>query len=142
MDFSDVSERLVETAQELASAMGGRVVLLHVREYMQGEFLPEFAGMPGYTPMPVMIPRAVVNERERLQAFVDRWPGFAQKMEAVVVEGPIVSSILDTANARKADLIVMGSHGHGAVYHLLVGSVTAGVLKSAKCPVLVVPSAL
>jgi len=35
---------------------------------------------------------------------------------------------------------VMGSHGHGAVYNLLVGSVTAGVLKSAKCPVLVVPS--
>jgi nucleotide-binding universal stress UspA family protein len=34
----------------------------------------------------------------------------------------------------------MGSHGHGALFEFLVGSVTNGVLKSAKCPVLVVPA--
>jgi nucleotide-binding universal stress UspA family protein len=34
----------------------------------------------------------------------------------------------------------MGSHGHGALYHLFVGSVTTAVLKEAPCPVLVVPS--
>ena len=34
----------------------------------------------------------------------------------------------------------MGSHGHGAIYELLVGSVTEGVLRKARCPVLVVPS--
>jgi len=38
-------------------------------------------------------------------------------------------------------MIVMGSHGHGALYELLVGSITQGVLKAAKCPVVVVPAA-
>ncbi|MEO8353471.1 MAG: universal stress protein, partial [Chthoniobacteraceae bacterium] len=39
-----------------------------------------------------------------------------------------------------ADMIVMGSHGHGSFYELLVGSVTSGVLRDARCPVLVVPA--
>ena len=57
-----------------------------------------------------------------------------------MTDGLPVDLILQTCKEESADLIVVGSHGHGAVYNLLVGSVTAGVLKSAKCPVLVVPS--
>jgi nucleotide-binding universal stress UspA family protein len=37
---------------------------------------------------------------------------------------------------------VMGSHGHGSVYNLLVGSVTEGVLKAARRPVLLVPASV
>ncbi len=43
-----------------------------------------------------------------------------------------------TPTAFAADLIVMGRHGHGAMYHLLVGSATEGVLKHATRPVLLV----
>lgn len=103
--------------------------------------MPEFT-VPGYVPMPVMVPRDVGKERERLEALKANSPAFAEEMETVLIEGPTVSSILDTSESRHADLIIMGSHGHGAVYNLLVGSVTEGVLKSAKCPVLVVPSAV
>ena len=38
-----------------------------------------------------------------------------------------------------AERLVMGSHGHGALYHLFTGSVVTGVLKRTGCPVLVVP---
>ena len=60
---------------------------------------------------------------------------------AMHVQGPIVEKILDQAADRNAAMIVMGSHGHGALYELLVGSITNGVLKGAKCPVVVVPAA-
>ena len=40
-----------------------------------------------------------------------------------------------------ADYIVLGSHGHGAIYEMLVGSTTSRVLKEASCPVIVVPAA-
>ncbi len=56
------------------------------------------------------------------------------------IQGPLTEKVLHQAEEQNADLIVMGSHGHGALYHFLVGSVTAGVVRGAKCPVLVVPA--
>lgn len=53
--------------------------------------------------------------------------------------GNVVDEILECARTLKIDGIVMGRHGHGAMYNLLVGSVTEGVLKRAKCPVVLVP---
>jgi hypothetical protein len=37
-------------------------------------------------------------------------------------------------------MIVMGSHGHGALFNLLMGTVCNGVLRKARCPVVVVPA--
>ena len=52
------------------------------------------------------------------------------------------SAVKEFQQAREiaADLIVMGTHGHGSVYNLLVGSVTEGILKAAERPVLLVPA--
>jgi nucleotide-binding universal stress UspA family protein len=52
----------------------------------------------------------------------------------------VAEEILNQADELNADLIVMGTHGHGAMYNLLVGSVTKGVLKRSTRPVLLVPA--
>jgi nucleotide-binding universal stress UspA family protein len=54
--------------------------------------------------------------------------------------GSPISLIVDRAEKCGADYIVMGSHGHTALYDLLVGSTTHGVLMRAKCPVVIVPA--
>jgi nucleotide-binding universal stress UspA family protein len=51
----------------------------------------------------------------------------------------VVEEILNEADVANADLVVMGTHGHGAMYNLLVGGVTKGVLKRSTRPVLLVP---
>ena len=51
----------------------------------------------------------------------------------------MVESILKEADKVNAEMIITGSHGHGAVYDILVGSVSAGIIKYSKIPVLVVP---
>ena len=56
-----------------------------------------------------------------------------------VTEGT-VERLLDECRMWKADLIVIGSHHHSTVYNWFVGTYTADVLKSACCPVLVVPA--
>jgi nucleotide-binding universal stress UspA family protein len=48
-------------------------------------------------------------------------------------------TLLHQAERLKADLLIVGSHGRGAMLHLLLGSVSEQVLKKATCPVLVVP---
>ena len=63
-----------------------------------------------------------------------RWPD----VEAVVVDKAPVDGILDEAERFAADVIVLGWRGHGAIRRLLLGSVSRGVVRGAKCAVLVV----
>src|SRR5207245_3097999 len=111
-------------------------VLLHVSEPE-----PEFVG---FEPGPMTVRTAVAHdfreEHQRLDELKKTLPPGIDAT-ALHIQGATAEKILHEAAQQKADLIVMGSHGHGAIYNLLVGSVTEGVLKSAPCPVVVVPSA-
>ena len=106
--------------------------------------MPELAPMPGvpvagFEPMPEAIAESE-DEKSRLA----RWQAeMAQQGVKITLHEPIgavAEEILKQADAVNADLIVMGTHGHGAIYNLLVGSATKGVLKRATRPVLLVPS--
>ncbi|RLG34198.1 universal stress protein [Methanosarcinales archaeon] len=61
-------------------------------------------------------------------------------VEIAVKSGRPWEEIVNEAEEGKYDLIVMGSHGLGFIDRLLVGSTTQGVLRHAKCPVLVINS--
>ena len=63
-----------------------------------------------------------------------RWPS----VEAVVVDKAAVEGILHEAERFRADLIAVGWRGHGTARRLLMGSVSRGVVRGAKCAVLVV----
>jgi nucleotide-binding universal stress UspA family protein len=136
IDFSDVTKRVIETARTMASAFGGKLVLLHVSEPE-----PDFVG---FEPGPMAVRTTVVRdfrvERQRLEELRSEISTAGLDVLALHIQGPLVDKVLDQAGEHHADLIVMGSHGHGALYEFLVGSVTNGVLRSAKCPVLVVPA--
>ena len=136
VDFSDISTRVVDTARAFAQALGGRLVLLHVSEPE-----PDFVG---FEPGPVSVRAAVAHdlkaEHQKLEAAKAAAAQGGMEVLALHIQGPLVEKILAEAETCGAELIVMGSHGHGALYELLVGSVTSGVLHRAKCPVLVVPA--
>ena len=63
-----------------------------------------------------------------------RWP----EAEVTVVSTPPVAAVLREAARFDADVIVLGWRGHGAVRRFLVGSVSRGVVRDARCAVLVV----
>lgn len=137
VDFSDVTTRVTGAARSLAAAFDGTLILLHVEEPQ-----PDFVGFePGA--VPIQVPQvaerdqAATRQLENLRAIVEEG---GVRATAVHTEGAVVERILATAAEHSADLIVVGSHGHGSLYNLLVGSIASGVLKDAPCPVLVVPS--
>jgi nucleotide-binding universal stress UspA family protein len=81
-----------------------------------------------------------LTERQRLETMKDRLVAEGRDAIAFTMKGSAVEKILLEARDQNAGFIVMGSHGHGALYELLIGSVTQGVMKSAHCPVVIVPS--
>jgi nucleotide-binding universal stress UspA family protein len=60
-------------------------------------------------------------------------------VETVVVEGLPAEEILRLGRETGAEMLVLGSHGHGAVYHLFSGSVVTAVLHQSEIPVTVIP---
>ncbi len=135
VDFSDVTPRVVETARHFGNALASRIVLLHVTEPE-----PDFVGFePGPIAVRQTVARDIKAEHAKLEALK---ADFGPDVMALHIQGPAIEKILHEVGEQHADLIVIGSHGHGAIYELLVGSVTHGVLKGAKCPVLVVPASV
>jgi len=142
VDFSDVTGKIIEMAKTFAKAMGSHVVLLHVRqvEYFTEEQIPMASGSFVFTPPVIVRAETEATVQERLNEIILQFAGMPVEATTRQYEGLPLEMILQACEQEEADMIVMGSHGHGAIYNLLVGSVTEGVLKSAKCPVLVVPS--
>lgn len=136
VDFSSVSEHVLQHAEHLARAQGGRLTLLHVAAAP-----PEFVGYDA-GPQSVRENRAKTLRKEHtaLQQHAANLRGHGLDVHALVVEGPSVETILRESRRLGATMIIMGSHGHGALYDALVGSVSAGVIRGASCPVLLIPA--
>ena len=106
--------------------------------------MPELApvsGVPvvGFDSMPQTIPEGE-SQKSQLAQWEKEIAQAGLKVTLHQPTGAVAEEILNQADAINADLLVMGTHGHGAMYHLLVGSATKGVLKHATRPVLLVPS--
>lgn len=137
IDLSEVTGRICRMACDLAETVKGRVVLLHVVQPPPVIMSDAYAFDAGQ--MTSLLATAEKVSARKLAQFGRACEKRAGKVETVQRTGQPVAVILDRANALKADYIVLGSHGHGAVYDLLMGSTTQGVLRKAKCPVMVVP---
>jgi nucleotide-binding universal stress UspA family protein len=155
VDFSDATPAVIDVARQLAKALDAEIHLVHVKEFRAAAGpgtlgyglagMPELAPISG-VPMPGFdaLPQPVA-ESEDQKSKLARWQQeIAQQGVKVTLHEPtgvVAEEILNEAKALNADLIVMGTHGHGAMYKLLVGSATKGVLKHATCPVLLMPPA-
>ncbi len=136
IDFSDVTERVVQLARDMARTHGASLYLLHVEPPE-----PDFVGY-GVGPQHVRdhVARDAVLHFKEENSLRNQLRDVGIDAHSLVLQGPVVDKILEEAERLSADMIVMGSHGHGAVYHLLVGSVGEGVLMKSVCPVLIVPA--
>lgn len=136
VDFSAVTAAIVDHAAQFAARFDAEIALLHVAAPD-----PDFVG---YETGPETVREHVAadlrEEHRNLQTLADSLRERGLRAHAVSVQGSTVETILERAARIHADLIILGSHGHGALYRALVGSVSEGVLREAPCPVLVVPA--
>jgi nucleotide-binding universal stress UspA family protein len=133
IDLSDAAADVTSKACDLAGVLGARLVLLHV--------VPPPAVINEYAAESERLAQDEMNEANRRMGYwKQRLAGTSVDADTVVQYGPPVEMILAEAARTKADYIVMGSHGHGALYHLLLGGTVAAVIQKSRSPVMVVPT--
>jgi nucleotide-binding universal stress UspA family protein len=129
-DFSDASNAAKVYATALADAFGATLHALHV--------IPDPLSLgwgvdAAY--LPQLLDRTQRQVQERLDALLTPEERSRCHAQFAVEAGPPATRIVEYANKHRVDLIVMGTHGRGAVERMWVGSVTEGVLQRAQCPV-------
>lgn len=136
IDFSHMTEPTVVVAADLAKLAACTLWLLSVAPPV-AEFVGRQLGRRVVEDPP---PDDVRQNFEALAALQRRFESEAIRVKSRMVRGEAVECILEESARIGADLIVLGSHGHGKLYRSFVGSVSEGVLRGAKCPVLIVPA--
>jgi nucleotide-binding universal stress UspA family protein len=135
-DFGVASETALAYGRALAERFGAKLHLLHVTADV---YLAASMGY-GYEVMPLSLQeqneRNAKRELDGLLSDEDRQ--MLRATGVVVTNNTPALAIAEYAKNNKANLIVMGTHGRGALAHLFLGSVAERVVRIAPCPVLTV----
>lgn len=135
-DFSEPSEVALRYGKELAAGFNAS---LHVMHVVEDSALFAYASIEGSAPLGYnLLEDMTTQARKRLDEVLSAAEREALKAELVVVNGSPFVEIVRYARDRQVDLIVMATHGRGAIAHMLMGSVAEKVVRKAPCPVLTV----
>lgn len=134
-DFSEPSDAALAYGRELARNFGAQLVVLHVA----GNIVA-FGGGDGMVVVdPELQSQIEAGARQQLDSLLFAEDRDQLHAKAVLLISNVPSqTIVDYAKEANVDLIVIGTHGRGAVAHLLMGSVAERVVRTAPCPVLTV----
>lgn len=136
VDFSDITGAVLDLAASQARAFGAELFVLHVARPD-----PEFVGyQAGPQSVRDQIAARFRREHQQLHEMSGALHEAGLPATALLVQGPTVETILEEAAKLDADLIVLGSHGHGGLFRALLGSVSEGVLRKSIRPLLIVPA--
>lgn len=128
-DGSDLADAALEHVVELARMHRSKIVAVHANDL----FVGRYGGAPISADEPEMRMK-IAQQVEDLQA-----AGFDAELEIRSGSPDVATLIARAADDVHADLIVVGTHGHGGLAAALMGSVARGLCHAAHQPVLVVP---
>ena len=134
-DFSEPSEAALNYGRELARTFDATLHVIHVADNVYMAYGGE--AYSGVLPdLQREVEAAAAKQLEGLLDEEDRTVLRAKPVLVTSIAKP--AAIVDYAVEQAIDLIVMGTHGRGAIGHLLMGSVAERVVRTAPCPVLTV----
>ena len=129
IDGSEGSVRALSFAADLATEVGAELLVAN-------------AAGPGAIAHPAEVEPhvGVAERREHVKEWCAPLRDRGVEYRTVLVEGDARTALLDVARDREADLLVVGSRGHGPVAKLLLGSVASSLAQHSELPVTIVPN--
>jgi nucleotide-binding universal stress UspA family protein len=130
LDGSEVSERVIQTLDNLALSKDAKVILCHVFLTPESEM-----ELPADRPQPEPATFSYFQIEKQLQSYQEK---LSVRSELEMVTGDPAEEIIRLANIYKIDLIIIGSRGLMGMKRIVQGSVSSQVVEEANCSVLVV----
>ena len=130
VDGSEYSNNALAYAKDMTQTYRATLWLVHVFAHP--------SDLLGYDDFEKLYAKRKCAGQSILDAAKKRLGESAFEIHEELVEGPEAESILNCAKNSRADIIVMGTRGMGAIKGLLLGSVSRKVIHYANCPVMVV----
>ena len=133
-DFSEPSAVALAYGRDLARSYGARLHVLHVIEDVMLRYSAEI----GFALPELQADLEQAAQRDLNAQITDDDRKTIDLVTEIETSANIAGAIVAYAKDKAVDLIVTGTHGRGAVSHLLMGSVAERVVRLAPCPVLTV----
>lgn len=131
IDFSDYSKNALKYAVEFAKTFTAKLYLIYVVEPMI--YPADFSmGQIAIPSTDIDIQSRAEEEFKKLTNEIDK----SLQVETIIKTGKPFVEINETALEKDIDLIIIATHGHTGVEHLLFGSTAEKVVRKAPCPVL------
>ena len=135
VDLSGCTRTIVDKIIDLCGTQVAQIWIVH-----NAEPRPDFVEFK-VDPLAAreLLAKKFRHEHRQIQEIAERLRDRGLDATALLVHGATVDAILKEADDLDVDMIVVGSHGRGAMFKLLLGSVSAGILHKSQRPVLVIP---
>lgn len=134
-DFSEPAEAALRYARALAEEFGSTLHLMHV---VPEPYIYPWGTEISTMPLVDLLTSSETQAAERLKTLVDDTGALKGRVKTITAIGTPVDKILQQVADDGIDLVVMGTHGRGAVGHLLLGSVAERIVRRSPVPVLTV----
>jgi len=135
VDLSPITEKVVEEVKKIARKMDATIWIIHVVAPD-----PDFIGYEvGPQTERDFIAKKFHEKHIALQGIAKKMRADGLNVTPLLLQGPTVTAILEEAKDIDADMIITGSHGHGVMYNIFIGSISKEVLKHSTRPVLIIP---
>ncbi|MBU1096564.1 MAG: universal stress protein [Ignavibacteriae bacterium HGW-Ignavibacteriae-2] len=132
IDFSDYSKNALRYSVNFAKSISAKMYLIYVIEPM---IYPADFSM-GQIAIPAADIDMTKRAQEELNTLANNEIDNSIAVEVIIKSGKPFVEIIETASEIDADLIIIATHGHTGVEHLLFGSTAEKVVRKAPCPVL------
>ncbi|OGP88576.1 MAG: hypothetical protein A2156_06240 [Deltaproteobacteria bacterium RBG_16_48_10] len=133
-DFSGPATLALYYGKYLSAYFDARLVVLYADQFSP----PPYFTSGQVEDLAKTIERVKGAAHDYLTRYVSEHIGGSSEVEMVVAENQAVPAILLTAEEKKADMIVMGTHGRSGINRLMLGSITEKILHETDHPVLTV----
>lgn len=139
VDFSNATPAVMEIAVSLAKTFNAELQLLHVIE-PEPTFVTYGFSAAEYPAMASFRDETIRRAKARMEELLTQARKDVPNTVSHLLEGSPLLELLKQVRQTGADFVVIGSHGHGVLSSLLLGSVAEGMVRKATVPTLIVPA--